>query len=136
MTGCILWKILSNFICTDIFMYMLWKVITYVKYRRKTLDNIDPWLLQVMGYQSKNEDFFLPEIDNSRLSGSDVIGGPVIRFTCASKQWWNIKRKPGKHQPHRTYIRIDITSPHGVRQKFEVHKPVMIYQLWSRGLML
>jgi hypothetical protein len=36
---------------------------------------------------------------------------------------------------HRTYIRIDITSPHGVSQKYEVLKPVLIYQHWSRGLM-
>jgi hypothetical protein len=28
---------------------------------------------------------------------------------------------------HRTYIKIDITSPHGVCQKFEVQKPVLIY---------
>jgi hypothetical protein len=33
-------------------------------------------------------------------------------------------------------IRIDITSPHGVRQTYEVLKPVLIYKPWSRGLML
>jgi hypothetical protein len=33
-------------------------------------------------------------------------------------------------------IRIDITSPHRVRQKYEVLKPVLIYKPWSKGLVL
>jgi hypothetical protein len=77
--------------------------------------------------KKKTKDFFYIIViivagKNCKKKGN--YDGPTLK-TCPYPFVSLFHNKAGS--THITYIRIDITSPHGVRQKFEVHKPVLIY---------
>jgi hypothetical protein len=86
-------------------------------------------------YSSKHLAIHVCQICNKeRMLFKEMCFTGPIQFLGAVQKLRSTMRREGVN--HKTYIRIDITSPHGVRQKYEVLKPVLIYKPWSRGLML